>query len=72
VDPLAEYAHAGIPYYLLVDRDPKACVAALYANPDTRAGTYVELQTWGFGESIRLPQPFGFEISTEHWDHWDD
>lgn len=66
------YAHAGIPYYLLVDRDPKACVTALYANPDTRAGAYVELQTWGFGESIRLPQPFDFEISTEHWDHWDD
>jgi Uma2 family endonuclease len=66
------YAHAGIPYYLLVDRDPKTCATALYANPDTRAGTYVELQTWAFGESIRLPRPFGFEISTEQWDHWDD
>jgi hypothetical protein len=32
----------------------------------------VALQTWGFGETVRLPHPFGFEISTEHWDHWDD
>jgi hypothetical protein len=66
------YAHAGIPNYLLVDRDPKVCNITLNANPDTRAGTYVALQTWGFGETARLPHPFGFEISTEHWDHWDD
>ncbi|TDV42703.1 Uma2 family endonuclease [Actinophytocola oryzae] len=66
------YAHAGIPYYLLVDRDPKVCDITLYANPDTRAGTYVALQTWDFGETVRLPHPFGFEISTEHWDHWGD
>jgi Uma2 family endonuclease len=66
------YAHAGIPYYLLVDRDPKVCGTTLYANPDMRAGTYAELQARGFGETIRLPHPFGFEISTEHWDHWDD
>jgi hypothetical protein len=26
-------------------------------------------ETWGFGETVRLPHPFGFEMSTEHWDH---
>jgi Uma2 family endonuclease len=66
------YAHAGIPYYLLVDRDPKISNATLYGNPDRRSGTYTPIETWDFGDVIGLPQPFGFEVSTEQWEHWDD
>lgn len=65
------YAHAGIPYYLLVDRDPKIGNATLYVDPDRRSGTYTALETWAFGDPIRLPQPFGFEILTDHWEPWD-
>jgi Uma2 family endonuclease len=62
------YAHAGIPYYLLVDRDPKIANATLYVSPDRRSGTYTALRTWDFGETVRLPQPFGFDIITQTWD----
>jgi Uma2 family endonuclease len=66
------YAHAGIPYYLLVDRDPKVGNTTLYASPDRRAGTYERRETWAFGQKITLPSPFGFEIATEHWAPWDN
>lgn len=65
------YAHAGIPHYLLVDRDPKFCTITLYGNPDRRTGTYTVLNTWKFGDLVQLPQPFGFEIATDRWQSWD-
>ncbi|MCP9950491.1 hypothetical protein [Actinomadura madurae] len=38
--------------------------------PVQEAGTYEPLHTWKFGETIRLPEPLGFEIDTERWKPW--
>jgi Uma2 family endonuclease len=64
------YARVGIPYYLLVDRDPRRAQAILYSLPDQGAGTYDHLRSWEFGETIRLPKPFDIEIPTGEWDAW--
>lgn len=64
------YAQAGIPNYLLIDRDPRRAKAILYFDPDSESGTYERLRTWEFGESIRLPEPFGVEINTGEWEPW--
>ena len=64
------YAQAGIPYYLLIDRDPRRAQAILYSLPDENAGTYDHLRSWEFGETIRLPAPFEVEIPTNDWDSW--
>ena len=64
------YARVGIPFYLLIDRSPKQAQAILYSSPDRSSGTYDHTRSWGFGEVIRLPEPFGFEISTELWKPW--
>ncbi|GAA1856602.1 Uma2 family endonuclease [Actinomadura bangladeshensis] len=66
------YARSGIPFYLLVDRDPRMPGVTLYGEPDVRAGTYEVLQTWKFGDVVRLPEPLGFEITTELWEPWDE
>ncbi|GAB3985293.1 Uma2 family endonuclease [Actinoallomurus acanthiterrae] len=65
------YAATGIPYYLLVDRDPQMPRTTLYARPDVHAGTYETLTTWKFGETIHLPEPFGLDIPTDDWEPWD-
>ncbi|MGI8328766.1 Uma2 family endonuclease [Actinomadura scrupuli] len=66
------YAHLDIPYYLLVDRAPSQARATLFTDPDQREGTYTKSASWAFGKTITLPEPFGFEISTEGWEPWDD
>jgi Putative restriction endonuclease len=66
------YAHTGIPFYLLVDRAPSIARTTLYGEPDLQAGTYKTIASWEFGETIRLPEPFGFEISTDEWEPWSD
>ncbi|MEO3787853.1 Uma2 family endonuclease [Actinocorallia sp. B10E7] len=64
------YARAEIPYYLLVDRDPKAARAVLYTIPHAANGAYLDEQVWSFGETITLPDPFGVEIPTGEWLPW--
>ncbi|MBC6461621.1 Uma2 family endonuclease [Actinomadura sp. HBU206391] len=64
------YAQVEIPYYLLVDRDPMRAQVILYANPDRAAGAYAHLQSWEFGETVRLPEPFGVVIATDDWEPW--
>ena len=64
------YAKSGIPFYLLIDRDPRMPGVTLYGEPDVRAGTYEPLRTWKFGEVAELPEPLGFEIDTERWKPW--
>jgi hypothetical protein len=64
------YAYGGIPYYLLVDRDPRAPGITLYGKPDVRAGTYEPLHSWIFGETVQLPEPLAFEFSTAEWEPW--
>jgi Uma2 family endonuclease len=66
----AGYASVGVPFYLLIDRDPKKVKATLYSDPDTAEGTYRSSKTWSFGEVIELPEPFGIEIPTTSWQDW--
>jgi len=65
------YAGAEIPYYLLVDRSPKVSRSILYTIPDHGLGAYLHQESWAFGETIRLPDPFDVEISSTHWKPWD-
>ncbi|MBO1418573.1 Uma2 family endonuclease [Streptomyces sp. FH025] len=60
------YARAGVPYYLLVDRDPQQPGITLFGGPDS----YRVLGEWEFGESVRLPEPFDFEIDSKRWNPW--
>ncbi|MGI5167715.1 Uma2 family endonuclease [Spirillospora sp. CA-253888] len=64
------YARAEIPYYLLVDRDPKVASTTLYSIPDQATGAYLHKETWAFGETVLLPEPFGIEIDTSRWKPW--
>lgn len=64
------YAHAEIPYYLLVDRSPKAGRTTLYSIPDQGAAAYLHQESWDFGETVRLPEPFGLDIATGLWKPW--
>lgn len=65
------YAQVEVPYYLLVDRAPRSVQAVLYSDPDPASGAYLHFESWKFGEPIRLPAPFGFEIGTDEWLPWD-
>lgn len=64
------YASAGIPFYLLIDRDPKVMSSTLYSEPHRAGAIYTASQTWPFGETIELPQPFGMSIATDRWFAW--
>lgn len=64
------YARVGIPFYLLVDRDPKEARTTLFSRPHTMVGEYQEAVSWAFGEAVKLPEPFGLEIPTDEWEPW--
>jgi Putative restriction endonuclease len=66
------YARVEIPYYLLIDRDPKVARITLYSIPDQGSGAYLHQDAWDFGETVRLPEPLGFEFSTAKWRPWSD
>lgn len=53
------YARAGIPLYLLVDRDKD--MVSLFSDP--HGEQYTELPR-PFGEPVPLPEPFGFDLDT--------
>ncbi|MFQ3556855.1 Uma2 family endonuclease [Streptomyces gramineus] len=57
------YGQAGIPLYLLIDRD--SCTVAVHSGPDRQIGGYRTVQTAKFGESVILPAPMGIELDTE-------
>jgi Uma2 family endonuclease len=59
----AAYAAAGIPLYLLVDRD--ACAVVVHSNPYAAGGTYRHIDHIPFGEQVELPDPVGFTLDTE-------
>lgn len=67
-----EYAREVVPYYLLVDRDPKAATSVLFSEPDRQTGTYQTTAEWPFGETITLPEPFNVEIPTDAWTTWEE
>ncbi|POM24750.1 hypothetical protein BTM25_33850 [Actinomadura rubteroloni] len=64
------YARAGIPYYLLIDRDPKIARTILYSVPDGGVGAYLHSEEWEFGKTIHLPEPFDIDIDTSKWTTW--
>ncbi|MFC4906440.1 Uma2 family endonuclease [Actinomadura gamaensis] len=64
------YARTGIPYYLIVDRDPQVMTSTLFTEPGF-GGRYEESTSWKFGESIQLPAPFGITVPTDEWEAWD-
>ncbi|GAA1384041.1 Uma2 family endonuclease [Kitasatospora putterlickiae] len=64
------YARSGVPYYLLVDRDPRQPGVTLFGDPDKGEGTYETLGEWKFGDTVRLPEPFDVEIGTDAWKSW--
>jgi hypothetical protein len=55
----------------VIDRAPRTTQAVLYSDPDPGSGAYLHFESWKFGETIRLPDPFGFEIATDGWGPWD-
>lgn len=59
--PLA-YGAAGIPLYLLIDRDD--CTVTLYSSPGADVG-YHSLRREPFGARMLLPDPLGIELDTE-------
>ncbi|MFJ3797829.1 Uma2 family endonuclease [Streptomyces sp. NPDC090088] len=57
------YGQAGIPLYVLIDRD--SCTVMVHSNPDRRVGGYRDIRTSKFGETVALPDPMGIELDTE-------
>ncbi|WP_157246075.1 Uma2 family endonuclease [Nonomuraea typhae] len=66
----AGYSRAGIPFFLLVDRDPAVSMTALFAGPDRERGVYASVRSWSFGETVDLPDPFKVTIPTDDWRPW--
>jgi hypothetical protein len=64
------YARCGVPYYLLIDRDPRQPGITLFGEPDRVEGRYRVLESWKFGDPVTLPEPFGIEIDTTSWSPW--
>ncbi|WP_328338156.1 Uma2 family endonuclease [Streptomyces violaceus] len=54
------YARAGIPFYLLVDRD----IAQVTVFSEPKEDDYREHCARPFGKPITLPEPFAFELDT--------
>lgn len=63
------YAEAGIPVYLLIDRDKMAVV--VHSEPDRRIG-YRDVHTAKIGETVTLPAPVGIELDTEELKRYAD
>jgi Uma2 family endonuclease len=57
------YGAAGIPVYLLIDRD--SCAVTVHSLPDREAGGYRDTHTMTFGEKVVIPDPVGIELDTE-------
>ncbi|OKI12064.1 Uma2 family endonuclease [Streptomyces sp. CB03911] len=55
------YARAGIPSYLLNDRDTSQ--VSVFGKP--QRDEYTEVHLAPFGEPLPLPDPFGFELDTK-------
>jgi Uma2 family endonuclease len=56
------YGDAGIPLYLLIDRD--ACTVKLYSDPAPGVG-YRDSRKVPFGDKLLLPEPIGIELDTD-------
>ncbi|MFI0810622.1 Uma2 family endonuclease [Streptomyces echinatus] len=56
------YAEAGIPVYLLIDRENLSIL--VHSNPDLEVG-YRDVHVARLGGTITLPDPVGIELDTE-------
>ncbi|WP_030387330.1 Uma2 family endonuclease [Streptomyces sp. NRRL S-241] len=56
------YAAAGIPVYLLIDREH--CTLTVHSDPD--AGSYRHSPSLPYGASVDIPDPVGITLDTEH------
>jgi Uma2 family endonuclease len=61
VEKPVAYAAAGIPVYLLIDRD--ACTLTVYCEPSPRG--YRDIHSVEFGAKVALPKPLDVELDTE-------
>ncbi len=59
----AAYGQAGIPLYLLIDRDSRTIT--VHGGPDRGVGGYRHARVTKFGETLVLPDPVGIELDTE-------
>ncbi|WP_405013657.1 Uma2 family endonuclease [Kitasatospora sp. NBC_01539] len=66
VDKPRAYAEAGIPVYLLVDRDSGE--VTVYSEPD--GVRYEQCRTVPFGRPVLLPEPVGIGLDTEPLKNW--
>ncbi|MEU8887011.1 Uma2 family endonuclease [Streptomyces sp. NPDC048442] len=57
------YAAAGIPVYVLIDRD--SCEVTVFSKPDQERGKYADAHSVAFGVRITIPEPVGIELDTE-------
>ncbi|MFF3002792.1 Uma2 family endonuclease [Kitasatospora sp. NPDC057940] len=60
------YAEAGIPVYLLIDRD--SAEVTVYSQPD--GVRYETAQILPFGKTVHLPEPVGISLDTEPLKNW--
>ncbi|MFF4799818.1 Uma2 family endonuclease [Streptomyces sp. NPDC001351] len=56
------YAEAGIPVYLLIDRDNLSVL--VHSNPHPEVG-YRDIHVSRLGDKVSLPDPVGIELDTE-------
>ncbi|MER5636262.1 Uma2 family endonuclease [Kitasatospora sp. NPDC002227] len=61
VEKPVAYAQAGIPVYLLIDRE--RCEVTVRSDP--RGGRYRTALTRAYGDAVELPEPVGFVLGTE-------
>ncbi|GAA3741601.1 Uma2 family endonuclease [Streptomyces tremellae] len=66
VEKPAAYAQAGIPVYLLVDRDNAE--VRVHSEPD--GVRYESVRVVPFGKEITLPEPVGITLDTEPLKDW--
>ncbi|ARF57593.1 Uma2 family endonuclease [Streptomyces gilvosporeus] len=60
------YAEAGIPVYLLIDRD--TCEVTVFSKPD--GDHYDQAVTVRFGTPVEIPAPVGLKLDTEPLKDW--
>ncbi|MFE1773946.1 Uma2 family endonuclease [Streptomyces sp. NPDC059008] len=60
------YAEAGIPLYLLIEREERRLT--LHGEPD--ASRYEDIRTVAFGETLHLPDPVDITLDTEPLKDW--
>ncbi|WP_086804531.1 Uma2 family endonuclease [Streptomyces caniscabiei] len=62
------YAAAGIPVYLLIDRDD--CSVVVFDQPG--GGRYRHQEKFAFGATVELPDPVNISLDTEHLKEYAD